>query len=75
MSIKIDGICVVPENIYPYPSPIVFGVKGNCNGIFDGDILSRGYQIPGRKITEISGGARGSMTSTLLLGVNIKFFL
>lgn len=44
MSIKIDGICVVPENIYPYPSPIVFGVKGNCNGIFDGDILSRGYQ-------------------------------
>lgn len=44
MSIKLDGICVIPENIYPYHSPIVFGVKGNCNGIFDGDILSGGYQ-------------------------------
>lgn len=44
MSIKIDGNCVVPENIYPYPPPIVFGIKVNCNGIFDGTILSRGYQ-------------------------------
>ena len=40
----MDGNCVVPENIYPYPPPNVFGINVKCNGIVDGNILSRGYQ-------------------------------